>query len=83
VQASGAGLGVALGGIIRDAVAYAALNDALGATLAHRATGYAVVYGLEILLLLAALVVLGPVVAVHRARRDDDAQSFGLSEFPT
>jgi MFS transporter, BCD family, chlorophyll transporter len=83
VQATGAGLGVALGGLLRDGVAYAALHDALGATLAHRATGYAVVYGLEIALLLAALVVLGPVVAIHRARRDEDSQSFGLSEFPT
>jgi MFS transporter, BCD family, chlorophyll transporter len=81
VQASCAGLGIALGGLIRDAMAYAALHDGLGATLAHRATGYGSVYFFEILLLLVALVVLGPVTLPQESIGNE--QRFGLSEFPT
>ncbi len=80
VQASCAGLGIALGGLIRDGMAYAALHDGMGATLAHRATGYGTVYLIEIALLLLALVVLGPVTVPARTASQ---QSFGLSEFPT
>ena len=83
VQASGAGLGIALGGLIRDGVAYAAVRNAMGAALADRATGYLVVYGLEIILLLLALVVLGPVIGLRRAHSSEQQQRFGLSEFPT
>jgi MFS transporter, BCD family, chlorophyll transporter len=83
VQATGAGLGVALGGLIRDGIGAAARAEALGPALAHPATGYAAVYGLEILLLLAALVVLGPVVTAHRTVAARHAAKFELSEFPT
>ena len=82
VQASCAGLGIALGGIIRDAVAAIALADGMGATLAYRATGYGTVYALEIVLLLATMVVLGPVIGRNLATGMSDRQ-FGLSEFPT
>jgi BCD family chlorophyll transporter-like MFS transporter len=57
VQASGAGLAIALGGILRDLVAGAAAQDHLGA-----AFGYQFVYGLEIVLLLATLVAMLPLV---------------------
>jgi MFS transporter, BCD family, chlorophyll transporter len=83
VQASAAGLGIALGGLIRDGMAFVALQDAMGATLADRATGYGTVYFLEILLLLAALVVLGPVVGKYRDFGKVESERFGLSEFPT
>jgi MFS transporter, BCD family, chlorophyll transporter len=83
VQASCAGLGIALGGLIRDGIAYAALHDGMGATLAHRATGYGTVYLIEILLLLLALVVLGPVTLPVRDAGKADNKGFGLSEFPT
>jgi BCD family chlorophyll transporter-like MFS transporter len=80
VQASCAGLAIALGGALRDIVSSLALADELGTTLALRATGYGVVYLLEIGLLLATLVVLGPLVG----RLDDRGQpGFGLTEFPT
>jgi BCD family chlorophyll transporter-like MFS transporter len=59
VQAVAAGSAIALGGIIRDAVAaFGAGNITLGAP----AAGYACVYGLEIALLFATLVALGPLV---------------------
>lgn len=80
VQASCAGLAIALGGLLRDAIASLALADGLGATLAQRATGYGTVYALEIVLLLATLVVLGPLVGRVRATGQTH---FGLTEFPT
>ena len=87
VQASCAGAGIALGGLIRDGVAYATGADMIGATLANRASGYATVYVLEIVLLLVTLIVLGPVVGrVKGSRNTDNPQSaggFGLREFPT
>jgi MFS transporter, BCD family, chlorophyll transporter len=83
VQASCAGLGIGLGGLIRDGMAYAALHDTMGATLAGRATGYGTVYFLEIILLLLALVVLGPVTNAQRYQALVKSERFGLSEFPT
>ncbi len=81
VQASCAGLGIALGGIIRDAVSALALTDNMGTTLADRATGYGAVYLLEILLLVVTIIVLGPVIG--RQFRLTGENKFGLSEFPT
>jgi MFS transporter, BCD family, chlorophyll transporter len=83
VQASCAGAGIALGGLIRDGMTYAALQDAMGTTLASRATGYGTVYSLEILLLLVTLVVLGPVIGLHLNNAKTDNNKFGLIEFPT
>ena len=83
VQASCAGAGIALGGLIRDGIAYFALQESMGATLAYRATGYGTVYAIEILMLLVTLVVLGPVIGLHLANRKSATEGFGLSEFPT
>jgi BCD family chlorophyll transporter-like MFS transporter len=80
VQATAAGLAIALGALARDAVSAAAVARDFGATLAGPATGYVAVYAVEIVLLLATLVALGPLV-----RRDPDVttnERFGLSEFP-
>ncbi len=83
VQASCAGAGIALGGLIRDGMAYIALHNAIGTTLADRATGYGTVYLLEIILLLVTLIVLGPVIGLHLENRRMTSESFGLTEFPT
>ncbi|MFY9973948.1 MAG: PucC family protein [Chromatiaceae bacterium] len=71
VQATGAGLGMALSGTIRDVV-----NAALGATqgpsgFAGAASGYVAVYGLEIALLLVTLVASIPLIR-HAAPRPVD-----------
>jgi BCD family chlorophyll transporter-like MFS transporter len=58
VQASAAGIAVAAGGLIRDGVA----TIARGGTLDGPATGYAVVYNIELVLLLATLIAIGPLV---------------------
>jgi len=62
VQASAAGLAIAFGGVLRDVVSGYAISGAFGETFAVPATGYVVVYSLEIVLLLAALVVILPLV---------------------
>ncbi len=60
VQALAAGLAVASGGLLSDAIGAAARTGRLGAALESPATGYSAVYALEILLLFGALVALGP-----------------------
>jgi MFS transporter, BCD family, chlorophyll transporter len=57
VQASAAGLAIALGGIIRDVVAQAAPQNSLGAAM-----GYDVVYAIEIVLLVATLLSMHPLI---------------------
>ena len=58
VQATAAGAAVAVGGLGRDLVQAAAGQGWLGESLAGPATGYAAVYAIEILLLVATLVAL-------------------------
>ncbi|MBX7497101.1 BCD family MFS transporter [Qipengyuania sp. 6B39] len=84
VQASAAGLAIALGGLLRDLVSRFALADGLGASLADRAIGYATVYTIEIILLLVTLAVIGPLVGRDSRAAPGTAQpAFGLTEFPT
>ena len=81
VQASAAGCAVAAGGLIRDAVAGLAAHGALGAALNGPATGYAVVYLMEIALLFATLIAVGPLVRFKRAQHRP-AANFGLAQYP-
>lgn len=84
VQATAAGVGIAVGGILRDVVNSAAADGLLGPALTSPAAGYGVVYHLEIALLFASLVALGPLVQrTHRvAKNQNDNKPFGLAEFP-
>jgi BCD family chlorophyll transporter-like MFS transporter len=87
VQASCAGAGIAIGGLLRDGVAAWAGSGEGAVSMATRATGYSTVYTLEIALLLAGMAAIGPLVG-HSRRGDRDAddplaQPFGLREFPT
>ena len=68
VQATAAGGGIALGGGIRDAVSSLASSGALGRALTDPSTGYSVVYHIEIALLFATLVAIGPLVRTARTR---------------
>jgi BCD family chlorophyll transporter-like MFS transporter len=65
VQATAAGAAVALGGIGRDVIDALARRQAFGAALDDPATGYVVIYGLEIALLVATLVAMGKLVTGH------------------
>lgn len=82
-QATGAGLGLALGGAIKDFVGGLAESGRLGEGLASPLTGYGAVYHLEIGLLFATLIAIGPLArhAVHTSSKRSGR--FGLAEFPT
>jgi BCD family chlorophyll transporter-like MFS transporter len=86
VQASCAGAGIALGGLMRDGIA-AYVGGGEAASMATRASGYGAVYTLEIILLLVGLAAIGPLVGYQRRRAPDadapSGQPFGLQEFPT
>jgi len=60
-----------------------ALDSAMVVALAGQATGYTIVYCLEILLLLAGLIALGPLVGRHRNTSGNTPAQFDLREFPT
>lgn len=62
VQATTAGLALAAGGMLRDAIGAAADAGALGEALIHPATGYGAVYLVEIALLFATIIAVGPLV---------------------
>ncbi len=62
VQASAAGIAVASGGLLRDGVGALASRGLFGPVLAVPATGYCTVYTIEIVLLFATLVAVGPLV---------------------
>jgi BCD family chlorophyll transporter-like MFS transporter len=62
VQASAAGLAIAASGILRDLGAHLAESGRLGEALNLPSTGYLIVYHLEIALLFATLLAIGPLV---------------------
>ena len=82
VQASAAGLAIALGGVIRDFFSGLATQGHLGIALNTPATGYGVVYHVEIGLLFATLVAIGPLAGKYRSLQRRQATPFGLAEFP-
>ncbi len=81
VQATATGLAIAAGGALRDLVSNWAASGALGQTLSGPATGYGTVYYIEILLLFAALVAIGP-LARRLGEQDDQSPGYQLAEFP-
>jgi len=82
VQATATGIAVAAGGAIRDYVTHLAASGRLGPALTEPVTGYGAVYQIEILLLFAALVALGPLVR-HATPQQGTPRAFGLREFPS
>ena len=83
VQASAAGLSIAFGGAVRDIVAGLGGRGALGPAFVDPAVAYSVVYHLEIALLFATLIAIGPLVRSAETKRDPAANRFGLAEFPS
>lgn len=87
-QATAAGAAVAAGGALRDLVSHLATGGVLGPALQSPVTGYSFVYHLEMALLFAALVALGPLVRrtgrplSTRPVTASPRPSFGLADFP-
>ena len=84
-QAIGAGLGIAVGGILRDVVNKIALSGYLGSTFENNSIGYIFVYHLEILFIFITLIALGMLSQeINKRKIKDHAQkSFGLTEIPS
>ncbi|MEM7694033.1 MAG: BCD family MFS transporter [Pseudomonadota bacterium] len=78
VQATAAGLGVALGGFIRDGVAGLSASGALGEALTSPAVAYSAVYHIEIGLLFVALAIIGPLSRYGHYQKS----RFGLTDLP-
>ena len=82
VQATAAGVAIAVGGLLRDLVTGLVGTGVLGPALDVPATGYLVVYHLEIALLFATLVALGPLVRTTARGLARPSSQYELSQFP-
>lgn len=83
VQATASGVGIAAGGALRDVVSGMAESGLLGPALTGPSTGYGVVYQLEILLLFATLIAIGPLARFTGQTSHPNTARFGLAEFPS
>ena len=77
-QATAAGVAIALSGAINDLGTALATSGALGEALVTPATGFAMVYAIEIVLLLATVVAIGPLVRSPRVAAQDGDSGFNL-----
>jgi BCD family chlorophyll transporter-like MFS transporter len=68
---------------LRDVVSGLATQGALGTALSSPGVGYSAVYHLEIYLLFATLIAIGPLVrSARKAPHPTATGTFGLAEFP-
>lgn len=82
VQASCAGVAIALAGIFRDVVTGMAMRGDLGTALTGPASAYGLLYGIEIILLFATLAAIGPLAQPNYSPHYTANRKFGLSELP-
>ncbi len=66
-QATSAGIAIAMGGLVRDIVSHLATTEQLGPALTGAAVGYCTVYLIEIVVLFAGIIAIGPLVRGSRA----------------
>jgi BCD family chlorophyll transporter-like MFS transporter len=84
VQATASGLAMAAGGFLRDLIGHLASSGALGSSLDSPATAYSFVYHIEIYMLFAVLIALGPLVrSIRQTQANTSRASFGLAELPS
>ena len=82
VYATAEGLALAVSGMMKDGVQYLITTGRLGEALALPSVPYSVVYHLEILVLFATLIALGPLVARGRRAVRQERGAFGLADLP-
>ena len=83
VQASCAGIAIAAGGALRDLISSLATHGMLGSALSSPGIGYSFVYHIELYLLFATLIAIGPLVRTPRPHpAADSATRFGIAELP-
>jgi BCD family chlorophyll transporter-like MFS transporter len=81
VQATSAGVSMAVGGVLKDVFSVFANSGVLGEALMNPSSGYGLVFALEMLLLFAALVAMAP-LSRKNPRSYPQALKFGLAELP-
>ncbi|MCB1456339.1 MAG: BCD family MFS transporter [Nitratireductor sp.] len=85
VQATAIGIGLAMGGFIRDVV-NSAVGEGSGGALVAPAAGYGIVYHLEIALLFVSLAAIGPLVGrqaeQNQSTGNTKTRQFGLADLP-
>ena len=84
VFATAEGLSFALSGVAKDWLSHLVARGALGPVLSTPSVPYTAVYLLEVVVLFATLVALGP-LAVRRVKprdRGEPSRSFGLADIP-
>lgn len=82
VQATAAGAAIAAGGMIKDVIGSLASAGQLGESLVSPVTGYSFVYHIEMFLLFAVLIAIGPLTSRLRAIGEVQQRRFGLAELP-
>ncbi len=83
ITATATGAAVALGGAVRDVISGLAEAGRLGPALTGPAPGYGAVYHLEVLLLFATLIVIGPLARHTLAQpATSPPTKFGLAAYP-
>jgi BCD family chlorophyll transporter-like MFS transporter len=84
VQATAIGLGIALGGGLRDVADGFVSQGLFGPALSGPAVSYAVVYHLEVILLFITLAIVGPLAQPLQCGRSAKAPAkrFGLDQMP-
>jgi BCD family chlorophyll transporter-like MFS transporter len=83
-QATAAGVGIALGGGMKDMIGELAASGRLGEALSGPEVGYATVYGAELMLLFLTLIALAPLVSRRNQQTEPvEKAKIGLAEFPT
>lgn len=83
VNTTASGIAIFLGGFIRDGVTSLALTGNLGPALNSPVVGYSFVYHIEIYLLFATLVALGPLVKYQNKGLGRRHSKFGLANLPS
>ena len=81
VQATAAGLAMAMGGVTRDVVGSLAEQGYLGEVFHSPVTGYSTVFHIEMFMLFAVLIALGPLVS-RRPSQAPDSNRIALAELP-
>jgi len=81
-QATAAGLAIAFSGVVNDLGSALAVRGDFSDALADPVTGYTLVYGVEIMLLFATLVAIGPLVRGRNESPSGASATFASAAFP-
>ncbi|MEM7610484.1 MAG: BCD family MFS transporter [Pseudomonadota bacterium] len=82
VQATATGLGIAVGGSLRDLLNVWIESGYLGPAFSSSSASYSLVYQFEVFLLFVTLVIIGPLAKFTREATVEEDGRLGLTEFP-